>query len=103
MGAAGEAILLLMPHESSYAALLRSRGVLLEQQDPASLAKWLPTPPDEMLLAGGAGGKATAAAAAAARKAASKGGDGAARQLAGMLHRWVGCSMRAGWGGEARV
>ena len=34
MGAAGEAVLLLMPHETPYINLLRSRGVLIEQVCP---------------------------------------------------------------------
>lgn len=91
MGAAGEAVLLLMPHEVPYAALLRSRGVLLEQLDASSLAKWLPAPPEDALegsqprskkskSGGAAGGSGSGGAAAAAS-------EGAARQFAGLLQR----------------
>ncbi|KAG2489609.1 hypothetical protein HYH03_011889 [Edaphochlamys debaryana] len=80
MGAAGEAVLVLMPHEVPYVNLLRSRGVMLESESLDSLARWLPTPPEDALMSGGAGGKRAA-------KVARTAAEGAARQLAQHFHR----------------
>lgn len=44
MGASGEAVMLLLPHEVPYVNLLRSKGVLLEREAAEGLSRHLPTP-----------------------------------------------------------
>ncbi|GLI69279.1 hypothetical protein VaNZ11_013855 [Volvox africanus] len=81
MGAAGEAVLLLMPHEIPYVNLLRSRGVLLEQVQLDKLARWMPAPqPDQVRLVKGKSSNSRDSGGAS---------GGAARQLAQQLHRHV--------------
>ncbi|GFR40715.1 hypothetical protein Agub_g1322 [Astrephomene gubernaculifera] len=80
MGAAGEAVLLLMPHEVPYVSLLRSRGVMLEQEHLDKLARWLPTPPPEAAGEGGMKRRLKGGA-------SDSGGACAARQLAQHFHR----------------
>ncbi|GIL86758.1 hypothetical protein Vretifemale_14995, partial [Volvox reticuliferus] len=81
MGAAGEAVLMLMPHEVPYVNLLRSRGVLLEQEQLDKLARWMPAPPpDQVRPVKGKGSDARDGGGAS---------GAAARQLAQQLHRHV--------------
>lgn len=47
MGASGEAVMLLLPHEVPYVNLLRSKGVLLEREAAEGLSRHLPTPMGE--------------------------------------------------------
>ncbi|KAG2442452.1 hypothetical protein HXX76_002538 [Chlamydomonas incerta] len=85
MGAAGEAVMVLMPHEVPYVNLLRSRGVMLEALGWDGLTRFMPTPTfDPEGGGGGGGGKISKKMAAAAE---GLGSAGAARQLAAQLHR----------------
>ncbi len=61
MGHAGEAVLFLMPHEKSYAPLLTSKGVAIQEVSCEGALMWLPSAAgamDEGWSSGNRGGKA---------------------------------------------